>query len=162
MNFRETLNEKYFDSKDELMIRAIRRKDKKRILILTLLFIAATLIIPVIPGRNGEYLIDSMTYLNSIALCALIFLVLIGLPMFIFMTRKNTDYNNRKKIVMETRIKNIRQDKSDISLSFTNPDFKSKWIFVYRDKIYHGIEKDDSIRISYLPKTKFVLELEKI
>ena len=162
MNFRETFKEKFFDSNDEQMISAIKRKDKKRILIFAFIFIAVTLIIPVTPSRNGEYLIGSMTYLNSSFLVALIFFVPIGLPLLFFMTRKNADYNNRKKIVMETRIKNIRQDKADLRLSFTNPDFKSKWIFVYRDKIYSGIEKDDMIRISYLPKTKFVLELEKI
>ena len=159
MNFRETLNEKFFDRKDEQMISEIKRKDKKRILILTIIFIAVTLIIPVTPSRNGDFLIDSMTYLNSIILLALFFFLLIGIPLFIFMTRKNTDYNNRKKIVMETRIKNVRQDKSDLRLSLTNPDFKSKWIFVYRDKIYPGIKIEDSIRISYLPRTKFVLEL---
>ncbi|MDW7694161.1 hypothetical protein R9C00_05380 [Flammeovirgaceae bacterium SG7u.111] len=157
MNFKETFNEKPFGYKDEQLISEIKRKDRKVILIV----IVMILIISVTPNRNGEYLIDSMTYLNSIIWGASISFGLIGLPVLIFMTRKNADYKNRKKIVIETKIKNIKKYKSDLRLQLTNPNFKPKSIFVHRDKIYPGIKKDDSIRISYLPRTKFVLEIEK-
>ena len=156
MNINETYNERFFDKRDKQLINEIKKKDKRRIILFVFVLIACILVIPIIPDRNGDILVEDMGYLNTTLLVAIIFLILFGLPLLIFMIRKHRDYNNEKKIVIETKIKKIRHDKSDLKLSLTSPYFKSKWIFVYRDRIYPEIAINDLIKISYLPKTKFV------
>ena len=164
MDFKEKYEEKFFDKVDYQIITENKKKSKRGLILFSLILIALILIIPFMPSRygNGAALIENMNYLSAILFGTIIFMVLFGLPIFITMIRINTDYNNGKKIVLVTKIKKLKQDKEDLKLSLTSPDFKSKWIFVYRDKYYPGIAENDIIMISYLPKTKSVLELKKI
>lgn len=163
MDFKETYEEKFFDKVDNQIITENKKKSKGGLIIFALILIALILIIPFMPSRygNGDTLLDDMNYLNAIFFGAIIFIVAFGLPIFITMIRLKNDYNNGKKIVLVTKIKKLKHDKEDLKLSLTSPDFKSKWIFVYRDKFYPGIAENDKIMISYLPKTKSVLELKK-
>jgi hypothetical protein len=162
MGFKESYSEKFFDNLDNQIIVKIKKKDKRTILIFLLIIFACCLIIPITPSRNGDIMIEDMSYLNAMLIVMTLFMVLFGFPLFIFMFRKRNDIANGKKVVIESMIKKLKHDKKDIKLKLTNPNCDSKWIFVHRDKFYSGIAENDAIMISYLPKTKFVLELKRI
>lgn len=162
MNTNETYCEIFFDKSDLDLVTAIKKKDKKRLSTFILIGVIGLLILPFIPGRNGNILVEQMTYLNAILLATVVFLLILGLPIALFMNRKYKDYSYGKKIVINTSIKKIRQDKKDIWITLTNPNCKFKSIFIHRDNIYAGIELNDQISISYLPRTKYVLELKKL
>ena len=165
MDFKETYEEKIFDKSDIELITEIKKKDKTIIKYLFFGFIVFSLVLSIIPDRNGNKMLEEMSFFTAIILVTFLFVILFGIPLLIYMIRKSNDYRNGKKIVIETQIKKLKYDKKDLKISLSNSKFNSKfnskWIFVYRDKIYPGIAENDTIMISYLPKTRFVLELKK-
>lgn len=159
----ETYTEDVFSMTDNNVIANLKRKAKKRLTWLILVQIHIIFLGPFLRGRiGGHMLTDYYSYFDSVLLIFAIDIVFFVLPSSYYYVSSFIDYREGKKIVVRTKIKKIIRKNSKISLLLNCPELKSKPIQIENRQSYLGIAINDYIMISFLPKSKLVLDIKKI